>query len=89
MAFATAVLYLTDNNHFHSIISMTEFLSVRSFYKDCFKPHDRKDHCCKTKCKSCYKSGQCNGSQLSCRSCKRLFYGMDCFNNHLNSCKTK
>ena len=80
---------MADTNHFHSIISITGFLSVRLFCEDCFKPHDRKDHCCKTKCKSCFKSGQCNGDQMSCIKCKRLFHGNECFNNHLKTCKIK
>ncbi|XP_078374417.1 uncharacterized protein LOC144657958 [Oculina patagonica] len=79
-------LYKT-RNHFDVIKSMTAFLNVAYYCHSCKKAYTRRDkHKCPQKCLSCFKyfpdGNKCNGKDVTCKHCNRVFHGKSCFKNH-------
>ena len=70
---------LLNNKHFDVISNFNAFLGLRT---------DQENE--KLKCKACCSLTQCDVLQhkVSCDKCFRLFYGKDCYNNHIanNKC---
>ena len=79
-------LYKT-RNHFDVIKSMTAFLDVAYYCHSCKKAYTRRDkHKCPQKCLSCFKylpdGNKCDGKDVYCKQCNRVFHGNICFKNH-------
>lgn len=66
---------------------MTAFLDVAYYCHSCKKAYTRRDkHKCPQKCLSCFKyfpgGNKCNGKDVICKKCNRVFHGNNCFKNH-------
>ena len=82
-------LYKT-RNHFDVIKSMTAFLDVAYYCHSCKKSYTRRDkHKCPQKCLSCFKyfpdGNKCDGKNITCKQCNRVFHGNICFKNHTSN----
>ena len=82
-------LYKT-RNHFDVIKSMTAFLDVAYYCHSCKKAYTRRDkHKCPQKCLSCFKyfpdGNKCDGKNITCKQCNRVFHGNSCFKNHTSN----
>ena len=82
-------LYKT-RNHFDVIKSMTGLLDVAYYCHSCKKAYTRRDkHKCHQKCLSCFKyfpdGNKCNGKDVDCPKCNRVFHGNSCFKNHTSN----
>ena len=72
-------LYKT-RNHFDVIKSMTGLLDVAYYCHSCKKAYTRRDkHKCPQKCLSCFKyfpdRDKCDGKDVECPKCNRVFHG--------------
>ena len=66
---------------------MTAFLDVAYYCHSCKKSYTRRDkHKCPQKCLSCFKyfpdGNKCEGKDVTCQRCNRVFHGESCFKNH-------
>ena len=82
-------LYKT-RNHFDVIKSMTAFLDVAYYCHSCKRAYTRRDkHKCPQKCLSCFKyfpdGNKCDGKNITCKQCNRVFHGNSCFKNHTSN----
>ena len=82
-------LYKT-RNHFDVIKSMTGLLDVAYYCHSCKKAYTRRDkHKCPQICLSCFKyfpdGNKCNGKDVDCPKCNRVFHGNSCFKNHTSN----
>ena len=78
-------LYKT-RNHFDVIKPMTAFLDVAYYCHSCKKSYTRRDkHKCPQKCLACFKyfpdGNKCEGKDVTCQRCNRVFHGKSCFKN--------
>ena len=83
----------TEKAHFDGLYSIPGFINRSYFCKKCCKGYDHEDsahHRCQAKnCPACKRKGECQDFSLwkkpdrSCISCKREFYGEECFLAHL------
>ena len=91
------LVLLYDNNHYDVITTLPGFFGSGYFCTRCFKPYENEGrHACKNNpdhCPACLQTGcpdfmeaKCRGHRATtpCGSCKRLFHGDTCLQNHLS-----
>ena len=63
---------------------MPGFLGKKYYCDTCKKSYTRRDkHKCPSKCLACFKSdSKCNGPEITCKDCNRVFLGKKCFDEH-------
>ena len=90
------MVLLYDTEHYDVITTLRGFFGNRNFCARCLKPYNNEGHhACENSpdhCSSCLQTGCENFTEARCRnqppatpcgSCKRMFYGDVCFQNHL------
>ena len=79
------MIYLYKNkNHYDVIRSMPGFLCKDYYCHTCKKSYTLRDkHKCPKKCLACFKyDSNCNGPEITCNDCNRIFFGQKCFDEH-------
>ena len=76
-------IYLADDEHFHSLTSITAFFSARYFCSSCLKHYNtREKHRCDTSCIIC-KRQECRKTQsVKCNDCNMECRSIDCYQAH-------
>ena len=90
------IVLLYDNEHYDVITTLPGFFGNSYFCARCLKPYNNEgQHACENNpdhCSSCLQTGCEDFTEARCRnqppatpcgSCKRMFYGDVCFQNHL------
>ena len=84
---ATETIYIYKNkNHYDVITSMPAFLAKKillSYRQKSYR--QRHKHRCPLKCLSCFKTGHNTGDKITCDKCNRIFFGKNCFDEHLRN----
>ena len=77
-------VYLVDDQHFHSLVSITGFFSSTLFCSQCLKHYEKpEEHRCDTRCIIC-KRQNCpkTKSTVKCNECHMECRSKDCFQDH-------
>lgn len=76
------------DNHYNAITgSIKAYIGCENFCEMCWKSFDkRRPHRCPDCCPHCLSLPKCkeDGSDLSCKKCKRMFNNQSCFNKHMS-----
>ncbi|KAG8239562.1 hypothetical protein J437_LFUL019255 [Ladona fulva] len=74
------------NGHYNVITSLTGAFNCGYYCTSCKQPYNTlKNHVCSKKCVRCGGSKTCKKERdpINCNDCGRMFFGRDCFNNHV------